>query len=426
MRNDNSISMKVLQVNAVDNILSTGTIMSDIQDVCTRNGIDCYIAYCSSRRDKKDIYLGYHIGTWFDHKMHALLSRIFQKQAYFSTIPTLRFSKYIKQVKPDVVHLHNLHNNYINLNLLLRFLSTQRIPVVITLHDNWFYTGGCTYYPRFGCNKWQTDGCVNCSHLSRLGIMAPTNRVLKDRSRYLNALYKLVLVGVSDWASSECRRSVIGDNVVRTVRNGVRTDVFLPIDESVRNIIRKRFSLEPKQFVILGPATKWLDSRNNDGLMLFIQQLKSDEVFVIMGCSEIQIQHYSLALPQDKVRLLPFIINKVVLSTIYGMADLFVNCTYEDTCSFINIESQACGTPILTFDNTGAAETVDGFCSFRVPTGDYKKMAEVKEVVKNQIKDKGRNYFENACREWVCSRFDMRKNYDQYIQIYKELAGADS
>ena len=45
------------------------------------------------------------------------------------------------------------------------------------------------------------------------------------------------------------------------------------------------------------------------------------------------------------------------------MADVFVNCTREDTLSTINIEAQACGTRTIVFDVTGNKETVDGIYS---------------------------------------------------------------
>ena len=108
--------MKVLQVNATYGLGSTGTIVRDLKECCEANKIECYVAYALT--DEK-VERGYKIGNWLSNKLHALLSRIAGKQAYFSYLPTIRFIRYIRNLQPDVVHLHNLHANYINLPMLL-------------------------------------------------------------------------------------------------------------------------------------------------------------------------------------------------------------------------------------------------------------------------------------------------------------------
>lgn len=397
--------MKVLQINAVDDIGSTGTIMSDIQDVCTRNGIDCYIAFSVTRRHRADILNGYHIGNWFDHKLHALLSRIFRKQAYFSTIPTWFFLRYIDRLKPDVVHLHNLHANYINLNMLLRHLGKRDIATVVTLHDNWFFTGGCCLPELYHCTRWQT-GCKDCPFIWR----RISQQVLRDRKRYFNAIPRLSVVGVSDWMSDQASKSILSSASISTIRNGVRMDVFCPIPPDSRRKVRERYGLRDTDFVILAPASKWLQTANRDGLHIILDNLKEDERLVLYGCSRSQLSQLS---SMPNVLAIPFIHNKAVLSTIYSVADVFINCTHMDTCSFINLESQACGTPVITFDNTGAAETTNNISSFKVKTDNYldmvDKIAEIKKASRYNTLD------------WISDNFTMQSNYNSYIQLYQDI-----
>ena len=407
--------MKVLQINAVDSIGSTGTIMSDIQDVCTRNGIECHIAYSVTRRHKADILNGYHIGNWFDHKLHALLSRIFRKQAYFSTIPTWFFLRYIDRLKPDVVHLHNLHANYINLNMLLKHLAKRDIATVATLHDNWFFTGGC-YLPELEhCTKWQT-GCKNCP-LNKKGynrfLRNTSEQVLRDRKDYFNAIKRLTVVGVSDWMSGEARKSIFRNAEIKTIRNGVRTDVFCPMPADARKELRTKYGFNDSDFVILAPASKWLDPRNTDGFNYIVNNLKQDEVLVLYGCSNLQMKQKPLQ-HRDRLRLIPYIHNQALLSTIYSMADVMINCTHMDTCSFINIECQACGTPVVTFDNTGAAETIDGKHSFSVLTEDYEHMLTIVRSIKQHTLDNVNPTVNN-----VKKQFNMSENYRRYVELYK-------
>ncbi len=403
--------MKVLQINAVDDVGSTGTVISDIQDVCIRNGIECHIAYSVTRRHKSDIINGYHIGNWFDHKLHALLSRVFRKQAYFSTIPTWLFLRYVDRIKPDVVHLHNLHANYINLNMLLRYLAKRDIATVVTLHDNWFFTGGC-YLPELdSCTKWQKD-CSNCIY-NKKGynrFLANTSeKILCDRNFYFNAIPRLFVVGVSKWMSGEARKSIFGNAHISTIRNGVRTEVFYPMPSNARKQIRLKYGFRDSDFVILAPASKWLNIRNRQGLQTIIDNLNEDEKILLYGCKKEEI---AMSRSIAKVTAIPFISNKAVLSTVYSMADVFINCTHMDTCSFVNIECQACGTPVITFDNTGAAETVDNVTSFSVPTDDY--MGIVTKI--SEIKNKRYNTI-----EYIRSNFTMEKNYNLYISLYRKI-----
>ena len=109
--------MKVLQINATYASGSTGTIVQDLQQCCHNSGIDCYVAYAQSHLPPSQIQNGYKIGNIFSNKLHALLARVNGQQAYFSYFPTIALLRYIRQLKPDVIHLHNLHSNYINLNM---------------------------------------------------------------------------------------------------------------------------------------------------------------------------------------------------------------------------------------------------------------------------------------------------------------------
>src|SRR5574344_1682742 len=143
--------MRIIQINAVYGQGSTGTIVRDIEHLCFDSGIECYVA--SPDPKVREAKHGYVIGNTLDHKIHALLSRIHGKQAYYSHIPTRNLIRWIDERKPEIVHLHNLHSNYIHLNMLLHYLAERDIKTIVTLHDCWFITGGCFHYTAAGCNK---------------------------------------------------------------------------------------------------------------------------------------------------------------------------------------------------------------------------------------------------------------------------------
>ncbi len=155
--------MRILQVNAIYGSKSTGTIVKDIDLLLQSKGHESYVAFQKSTEVPTN---GYKIGNKLDYKIHALLTRLLGKQGYFSIASTKKFLKYIDKIKPDIVHLHNLHSNYINLNMLLKYLEYKNIHTVITLHDCWFFTGNCSHYQVAKCDKFK-DSCGDCPLLKK-------------------------------------------------------------------------------------------------------------------------------------------------------------------------------------------------------------------------------------------------------------------
>lgn len=399
--------MTVLQINATYASGSTGTIVQDLQQCCHNNGIDCYVAYAQSHLPSSQIQNGYKIGNIFSNKLHALLARVNGQQAYFSYFPTMALLRYIRQLKPDVIHLHNLHSNYINLNMLLRFLARHNIATVVTLHDCWFYTGGCFHYTNVHCNKWQSK-CGNCPKKRQdtpAYLFDLSSKILKDRYKYFSAIQNLTIVGVSEWITKECQKSVFKGKHCITIYNGIDTDVFKPTPSN----LREEYGLKDK-FVILGPASKWLDSVNKEVLQTVTENLDTDTVLLLFGCNQ------NIPNLPPNVKTIGFTRNKKELAIIYSMADVFVNCTREESLSCINLEAQACGTPVITFSNTGVSETVDGINSIRVANGNGEALSiALEERRKRSLISK------DKLLKWVDEKFEEKVTYRKYIHLYQQI-----
>lgn len=397
--------MKVLQVNATYGLGSTGTIVRDLKECCEEHGIECYVAYALT--DEK-VERGYKIGNWFFNKLHALLSRIAGKQAYFSYIPTLWFIHYIKKLQPDVVHLHNLHSNYINLPIFLKYLAKNNVRTIITLHDCWWYTGGCYYYTAAVCSKW-LDKCGKCPKRffeTPAYFIDKSAEILNDKKKYLLAIPRLYFVGVSDWISNEARKSFLASKTIMTIHNGIDLSVFKPTPSD----LREKLGLTGK-YVILGPASKWLDPINSVALNYFIKVMRDDEVLLLFGTLSSYVNGLS-----EKVKLYGYTKNRQELAALYSMADIFVNVSREDTLSLINVEAQACGTPIITFDATGPKETVDEENSLSVPVGNYERLYDCVQCIRLRAGD-GTS---SNCREFISQKFSKTDKFKEYINLYTE------
>ena len=397
----------IVQINAVYGRGSTGEIVRDISNTAIENGWNSYIA-CSQKttcdtKGKKIIL----IGNSLDHKIHAICSRLFGLHGYFSNVATLLFCKKMDVIKPDVIHIHNIHSNYINVNMLFRYINKKQIPTIVSLHDCWFFTGKCYHYMYDGCDKWKYD----CGHCPRLKKEVPsyffdfTKKVLRDRKKYIGNNPFVYVVGVSEWVTNEAKKSVLKDRVYGTRHNGVDINVFSKKTSSLRSDL----NIEDK-FVILGMANKWLSSDNVETLRHITEKIDNKSVLVLLGYKN------NINLP-DKIIGIPFISDREQLAAFYSMADVFVNITKVDTLPTVNIEALACGTPVITYDSGGSAEILDERTGYVVPYGNCNDLMSSIEIVKMN----GKEYYTKSCVERVHSLFDNQKCYKDYIALYDSL-----
>ena len=413
--------MRILLVNGVYGYASTGTIVRDIQNLCEQQGIECYVACSMTNLPADKLRNTYKIGSTFEKKIHAILCRINGKQAYFSHFSTCKFIKYIEHIKPDVVHLHTIHGNYLNMPMLLTYLANKNIRTIITMHDCWYYTGGCFHYTNVNCLQWQRN-CGNCPKKKSdtpSYFLDKSSQILADRKRLFDAIPDLTITGVSHWICDESQKGIFHDKNVLTIHNGVDTTVFKPtflddikLTDSLTNLI----SSIKGHFTIMGLAGKWLDPINRETFHYILSQMEDNDRFLLFGCDETKSKILnSLNLPKNKVITYGYTTNRQQLAVLYTFADVFINCTREESFSLINVEPQSCGTPVVTYANTGAQETVNDKCSYGVPTCDYKAMWEKVSL----IRMKGKQYYSDDCIQWVKDNFEMQDNYQKYLNLYK-------
>ena len=381
-------------------------IVKDINDELIRRGYESHIAYAISNYHPKN---GYKIGNKLDYKIHALLTRLLGKQGYFSIISTRRFLRYIDRIKPDIVHLHNLHSNYINLNILLEYLEHESIHTVITLHDCWFFTGKCFHYQVAKCDRFK-DSCGDCPLIKKdvpSWFFDPTAKVLSDKKKLFNNIKSLTVVGVSNWISNEAKQGIFKDKGVVTIHNGVDINIFRPTPSEMR----EKLGLKD-EFVILGSADKWLNPLNREAFKYILSSITPDMKIVIFGCNKDQQKQ----LPESVIGI-GYITDRDEMAKLYSMSDVFVNITLEDSLPTVNIEAQACGTPVITYKSGGSPETISERTGIVVPKGD--KEGLLKAILK--IKDRGKAIYEQNCIDHVEKNFVIKDRYVEYVNLYNNI-----
>ncbi|MGB9796072.1 glycosyltransferase [Fervidobacterium gondwanense] len=340
--------MKVLQINSVCGVGSTGRIVWQIHEALKDAGHESYLAY--GREKSPNCTDAVRIGNKLDVYYHVFLTRFFDLHGFGSKNATRKFIKWFEHTNPDIVHLHNIHGYYINIEVLSSFLKDFHKPIVWTLHDCWPITGHCAYFTFAQCEKWKT-GCYRCPEKRRY-----PKSILLDNSAYnykkkkelFTGLRNLTIVTPSKWLAEIVKQSSLSEYPIRVIHNGIDTDVFKPTFGE----FRKKYGLNGK-FIILGVANKWEERK---GLQYFLElsdYLNNDEVIVLVGLSERQIRK----LPKNIIGI-KRTNNAKELAEIYTAADVFVNPTLEDNYPTVNLEAQACGTFVVAFDSGGTRETI--------------------------------------------------------------------
>lgn len=401
--------MKIVQINETCGTGSIGRITSEFAETCSKLGHDSYVFYASGIPAYKK---SYQIGNSFYQKVHAVWSRVTGKQGYASYIPTIQLLKKLNEIKPDIVHLHNLHSNYINLGMLSKYLARKNIATVITLHDCWFFTGKCTFYVPANCQKWQ-ENCGKCPLLHKDNVNPTlwfdrTSKCLKDKRKWISAIPRLAVVGVSNWIASEASKSFLGNSNLIGIYNWIDGEVFQPREISS---LKKKMNLEDK-FVVLMVTTTISEKKGYLVLKALSEMLPYDYQLIVVGKNS-----SNLEIPKNVIHI-HHTNNAVELSKYYSMADVCVNTTKYETFGMVTAEALCCGTPVIVYNNTASPELVGPGCGYVV-----NENAGFEAVAKalDKIKKKGKETMSSDCLKFAREQFSKENGVRRYMDLYETI-----
>ena len=376
------VAMKVLMINSVCGIKSTGRIATD------------------GREEVPEKYKEYavRIGNEWDVRLHGLEARLFDNAGFGSKNATLKFLEWVREFAPDIIHLHNLHGYYINVELLFKFLKEYKKPVIWTLHDCWAFTGHCAHFDLCKCYKWKTE-CNKCPQKKEYPasiFLDNSRKNYRNKKKAFQGVDNMVIVTPSNWLAGLVKESFLQEYETRVINNGIDLAMFKPTEGE----FREKYKLE-NIIIILGVASAWGVRK---GLVDFIELRKLLDrryEIVLVGVSEEDkniLPNGMLGITRtDSVR---------ELAEIYTTADIFLNLTYEDTYPTVNLEAQACGTPVITYRTGGSVESVP--IEQVANQGDLNGLADL--IVKYEGKKTSIQGF-----------YDKNVAFEKYIELYEEI-----
>lgn len=450
--------MKILFINSVCGIGSTGKIVVDLAREASKQGHQCWIAYGRGdavgiadneypRGEKKENCraggqqtdgqsgegkAGSRIGLYKTESnaevlIHVIMSRLTDRQGFYSKMATKRFATWIRKLRPDIIHLHNIHGYYLHLPTLFDTIKDMNVKVVWTLHDCWAFTGHCSHFDYRSCNRWRKQ-CFDCPQKKEYPtsfFMEQSKRNFLEKREMFCGVRDMTIVTPSKWLAELVEGSFLGKNHTEVKRNrdsadkdgmgGYRIQVInngidLNVFRETKSEIKKKYGIRDKR-VILGVASQWSQRKGLRDFVRLSRMLDKRYQIVLIGLSKKQLKQLPTAIIGIERTS-----SGEELAMWYTAADVFVNPTYEDTYSMVNVEALSCNTPVVTYRTGGAAEMLSDSAISECKS---KEVTKSEAAGHEQFIEQREQQADVLYRSQIIEKGDVRGLYRAIIDITK-------
>ena len=395
---------KVVGINVVCNG-STGKIMKEIQKKANENGYETISLY--GRRKGYNDLNSKKIGNNLSLLFHAFITFVFNKHNHGSYFTTKKMIKFLRQYKPDIIHIHNIHGYYLNNTVFFNYLNNDfKGKVIWTLHDCWSFTGHCSHFDYIKCDKWQKQ-CHNCPQKREYPyswFFDTSYKEYQQKKKLYTNIKDLTIVVPSNWLKEKVQKSFFKDKECLVINNGIDLNVFKPnIDKKIYN----KYNIPKDKKIILGVASVWTEKKGFNTFLELSNVISENEIIIMVGLNKKQMKN----LPNNIIGI-ERTENIKDLVSLYTIADVFFNPSMEETFSLVTVESLACGTPCVVFNATATPELIDK--KVGVIINNY----DINNIYSNIRKLYNKEYKTECILKAQKYGID---NYDKYIDLYNEL-----
>lgn len=407
---------RLFLINVSVNTGSHGRIVEQIGNIAAADGWDVWIAH-GPRYINRSSHHTYQVCSSFEEKIHAIESRFFDNHGLSCTKATKKLVSFIKEVNPDIIHLHNIHGYYLNYKILFEYLKECGKPIVWTMHDCWPMTGHCVYFELVGCEKWKTE-CYGCPQLDGYPVSLffdNSRRNFRLKKSVFTSIPNLHIVTVSEWLRGLFQQSFFSTSImnptIQTIYNGIDLTVFSTCDESIRNSVRAGLGLKD-EFVGIALATKWLKYKGWEDYLKLAMFLPKDMRIILVGVNDEEKKQ----LPNNIIGI-SMLASQNDLAKLYSSSDVLLNLSYQETFGLTTVEGYACKLPAIVYNSTASPELVKESTGIIVEPGDIMGVL----CAMKKIRDLGRSFFADSCRTFAESSFNSDIQNKIYLQLYKNL-----
>lgn len=315
--------------------------------------------------------------------------------------------KTVKEFKPDIINIHNIHSGYFETGLITKLSSYA--PVVWSIHDMWALTGHCTVTK--GCSKWMT-GCGKCPNLDVYPALG-TDRTAELFKRKADIIQKadIIASAPSKWISDSLKKSPIWkDNPMFSTSYGIDEELFQPMEKS---LCRQKFGIKDDAFTVLLTAEKLSGRTKGEDVIGHImnkvaQNVKKDVVLLTGG-------HDSPAFSNSKFKHIHAgYLNREDMPALYNASDVNVSPTSGEAFGLTIVEAGLCNIPSIVFDAGGTVTAMGEIQSdCLVPSGDIDEFS-------NKIVYRSSRPAKNL-RDFYVENFSLRKSAENFYSLFKRI-----
>lgn len=394
---------KLLQINVTSNWGSTGKIAEQIGLCAQSHGWESYVV--SGRYSNKSSNKTIKIGNSLDVYLHYAANRILCREGLGSRRATRELLKKIERIKPDVVHLHNIHDHYLNYPILFEYLSSKNIPIVWTFHDLWATTGHCGFSIG-GCEKWKT-GCHDCPAIPHF-CLDRSRKNYNLKKAIFTSVKNMTIVPVSEWLGTQVQQSFLRDYPMKVIKNGVDINVFKPFSGNVA----AKYGIDGNH-ILLGVSSVWPDFKGLKDFVALSKMLPEDYRIVLVGLSKNQISQ----LPPEIIGI-ERTDSQLELAQLYSSADIVLSLSLFETFGLTIAEGMACGTPAIVYGNAALPELITPETGCVVESGN---VLELRDKVVGMISGDFKLNHSIDCRKRAEDVFDKNKTWESCMSLYDKL-----
>ncbi|HSA05965.1 MAG TPA: glycosyltransferase family 4 protein [Candidatus Gastranaerophilales bacterium] len=342
----------------------------------------------------------------------ALIPYTQREKVIFSSsiVPNYDLFNKIKNINPDILHLHWINSGFLRLEQLLKI----KAPIAWTLHDMWAFTGGCHCAGK--CLKYLEE-CNNCPVLNSNNYRDLAYRNFKNKEKIFKNL-DLTIICPSSWLSENAKKSKLLKNInTITIPNGLDINIFKPSEKKVaRNILNLP---QDKKLLLFGAFNCLIDK--NKGLNHLINALtffKNEEFeLVIFGANK----------PENplgfdlKTHYMGILKDEITMALLYSACDATIAPSIQESFGQTASESLACATPVIAFEATGLLDIVDHKTSgYLAKPYEAADLAQGIKWALSLSNDEYKIISTNA-RKKAEENFDIKLVSQKYYDLYKTL-----
>lgn len=321
-------------------------------------------------------------------------------------------TKYKSFIEADVIHLHWVNQAFLSLDDLEKILSSGK-RIVVTMHDQWYFTGVCHYSG--DCEKYKTE-CYDCELIH--GLFSDIVSRVFDRKKKIYDKADVTFVSCSRWLADVARRSkLLEDHDVTSVPNAIDTDFFMPMDKSEA---RRKWGLPQDKRLMLFGSQKITDERKGFRYLVeacrLIKQRNGElteriGVVVLGGKSDL----VKSMLPFD-VYPIDYVSDQSKIVELYNSVDVYVTPSLQDNLPNTIAEAMSCGVPCVGFDVGGIPEMIDheknGYVS------NYQDSEDLSRGIEWVLESDDYDNISENCRKKALDTYSESAVVEQYLKVY--------